>query len=298
MPTPRQVLACAVGRLIQQSGGVVTSLLPPPGGGNVIFETPPPLTERIPEVLRTNGYKVVRLGSTQRLDPHAVREEVHYRLETGQDAVRVVTSPGLADLTQFEVLIPSDQELGQRVIPSGGPSPRKSHGATHWRPSEQEIQKAIFQHLRVRGVPDLFAFHVPNGGYRRRTEGTILNDRRGAGHSRNPSRARVRPRIEGGRRQAYANAIRHHGCHGTSRRCGRPCAGARCGLGAIGGMGAVAGKSSLATMWSMADRRDANCATAHRNIAMAAAKMALQWTTVSIEITRKKEKRRAAITIG
>ena len=101
MATPRQELACTVGRLIQKSGGVVTSLLPPPGGGNVIFKTPPPLTETIPEVLRELGYQVVRLGSTQRLDPHAVREEVHYRLETGQDAVRVVTSPGLADVTQF-----------------------------------------------------------------------------------------------------------------------------------------------------------------------------------------------------
>jgi hypothetical protein len=127
MPTPRQELACAVGRLIQKSGGVVTSLLPPPGGGNVIFETPPPLTETIPEALRELGYQVVRLGITQRLDPHAVREEVHYRLETGQDAVRVVTSPGLADVTQFEVLIPSDKELGERRIPAGPPVPRKKH---------------------------------------------------------------------------------------------------------------------------------------------------------------------------
>ena len=63
-------------------------------------------------------------------------------------------------------------------------------------------------------------------------------------------------------------------------------------------MGAVAGERGLAAMWSMADRRDANCATAHRNIAMAAVKvrivnyrctffiqMHIQWTTVSIEIT-------------
>ena len=45
----------------------------------------------------------------------------------------------------------------------------------HWRPSEQEIQRAVFQHIRARGVPGLFSFHVPNGGYRRRTEAAILN---------------------------------------------------------------------------------------------------------------------------
>jgi hypothetical protein len=39
---------------------------------------------------------------------------------------------------------------------------------------EQEIQKAIFQHLAVHGVQDVFAFHVPNGGWRSRVEAAIL----------------------------------------------------------------------------------------------------------------------------
>jgi VRR-NUC domain len=42
------------------------------------------------------------------------------------------------------------------------------------RRPEQEIQKAIFQHLALRGVPDVFAFHVPNGGWRSRVEAAIL----------------------------------------------------------------------------------------------------------------------------
>jgi hypothetical protein len=40
---------------------------------------------------------------------------------------------------------------------------------------EDAIQRAVFEHIRVRGVPGLVAFHVPNGGYRSRTEAAILN---------------------------------------------------------------------------------------------------------------------------
>jgi hypothetical protein len=36
------------------------------------------------------------------------------------------------------------------------------------------IQRAVFAHLRARGSTGLFAFHVPNGGYRRLTEAAIL----------------------------------------------------------------------------------------------------------------------------
>lgn len=48
----------------------------------------------------------------------------------------------------------------------------------HWRLSEQDIQRALFQHIAARGVPGLFAFHPANGGWRTRTEGAIL---KGAG---------------------------------------------------------------------------------------------------------------------
>jgi hypothetical protein len=40
--------------------------------------------------------------------------------------------------------------------------------------TEQQIQRAVVQHIRARGVPGLFAFHVPNGGYRTRLEGAVL----------------------------------------------------------------------------------------------------------------------------
>jgi hypothetical protein len=39
---------------------------------------------------------------------------------------------------------------------------------------EQGIQRALFQHLRLRGVPGLFAFHPPLGGYRRPIEAKIF----------------------------------------------------------------------------------------------------------------------------
>jgi hypothetical protein len=32
----------------------------------------------------------------------------------------------------------------------------------------------VFEHLRRRGVPGVFAFHPANGGYRRKTEAAIL----------------------------------------------------------------------------------------------------------------------------
>lgn len=39
---------------------------------------------------------------------------------------------------------------------------------------EDQIQRAVFQHIRARGAPGVFAFHVPNGGYRKPREGAIL----------------------------------------------------------------------------------------------------------------------------
>jgi len=39
---------------------------------------------------------------------------------------------------------------------------------------EAAIQRAVFQHIAARGAPNLFAFAVPNGGYRRRIEAAIL----------------------------------------------------------------------------------------------------------------------------
>jgi hypothetical protein len=39
---------------------------------------------------------------------------------------------------------------------------------------EQEIQKALFQHLAVRAASTVFAFHPANGGGRSRVEGAIL----------------------------------------------------------------------------------------------------------------------------
>jgi hypothetical protein len=40
--------------------------------------------------------------------------------------------------------------------------------------SEQQIQRAIIDHLRWRGVPDCFYFHCPNGGWRSAVEAAIF----------------------------------------------------------------------------------------------------------------------------
>jgi hypothetical protein len=43
------------------------------------------------------------------------------------------------------------------------------------RRPEQAVQKALFlDHLRIRGVPGIFAWHTPNGGWRSRVEGAIM----------------------------------------------------------------------------------------------------------------------------
>ncbi len=39
---------------------------------------------------------------------------------------------------------------------------------------EQAIQRAVFQHMAIRGASDCFAFHVPNGGLRSRIEASIM----------------------------------------------------------------------------------------------------------------------------
>jgi hypothetical protein len=39
---------------------------------------------------------------------------------------------------------------------------------------EALIQRAIFQHIRARGVPNMFAFYPANGGYRKPAEAKIL----------------------------------------------------------------------------------------------------------------------------
>jgi hypothetical protein len=47
-------------------------------------------------------------------------------------------------------------------------------GARHRRRPEDAIQRAVFQHLRARAAPGVFAFHVPNGGYRKPVEAAIM----------------------------------------------------------------------------------------------------------------------------
>ena len=42
------------------------------------------------------------------------------------------------------------------------------------RRPEDVIQRAVFQHIRARGVAGLVAIHVPNGGYRRPVEAAIM----------------------------------------------------------------------------------------------------------------------------
>jgi hypothetical protein len=51
-------------------------------------------------------------------------------------------------------------------------------GVRHRRRPEAAIQRAVFQHLRARAAPNVFAFHPANGGYRKPIEAAIM---KGAG---------------------------------------------------------------------------------------------------------------------
>jgi hypothetical protein len=44
------------------------------------------------------------------------------------------------------------------------------------RQPEAAIQRALFQHIRTRGAPGVFAFHPANGGYRKPVEAAIMKD--------------------------------------------------------------------------------------------------------------------------
>ena len=46
--------------------------------------------------------------------------------------------------------------------------------SAHRQRPEAAIQRAVFEHLRMRGAPGVFAFHPANGGYRRPVEAAIL----------------------------------------------------------------------------------------------------------------------------
>ena len=46
--------------------------------------------------------------------------------------------------------------------------------AGHRRRPEAAIQRAVFQHLRARAAPNVFAFHPANGGYRKPIEAAIM----------------------------------------------------------------------------------------------------------------------------
>jgi hypothetical protein len=47
-------------------------------------------------------------------------------------------------------------------------------GARDRRRPEDAIQRAVFQHLRARAAPNVFAFHPANGGYRKPIEAAIM----------------------------------------------------------------------------------------------------------------------------
>lgn len=40
--------------------------------------------------------------------------------------------------------------------------------------NENDIQRSVIAHLKARPAPGVFAFHVPNGGYRKPVEAAIL----------------------------------------------------------------------------------------------------------------------------
>src|SRR5271169_3463158 len=52
--------------------------------------------------------------------------------------------------------------------------PTHSQFGSGMEQSEQQIQRAVFEHLAIRAASAVFAFHPPNGGWRSRVEAAIL----------------------------------------------------------------------------------------------------------------------------
>jgi hypothetical protein len=67
--------------------------------------------------------------------------------------------------------------VGPKLEVSSGLKPRPSSEIAkpaQALPNEQQIQRAVFQNIRARSAPGVFAFHPANGGYRRPIEAKIL----------------------------------------------------------------------------------------------------------------------------
>jgi hypothetical protein len=52
--------------------------------------------------------------------------------------------------------------------------PPAEGAVTHRARPEAAIQRAVFQHLRARAAPGVFAFHPANGGFRKPIEAAIM----------------------------------------------------------------------------------------------------------------------------
>jgi hypothetical protein len=61
-----------------------------------------------------------------------------------------------------------------RYLGTARPATATATGARRRRRPEDAIQRAVFQHLRARAAPGVFAFHPANGGYRKPVEAAIM----------------------------------------------------------------------------------------------------------------------------
>jgi len=80
--------------------------------------------------------------------------------------------------------------------------------------TEQQIQKAVFDHFAWRGAPDAFVCHYPAGGFRRPVDAAILKSlgvvARRARRDRNPQRPRLRDGDQGRGRPRHRDPARDH----------------------------------------------------------------------------------------
>jgi len=65
-------------------------------------------------------------------------------------------------------------EREHRTDSTARPAIATATGARRRRRPEDAIQRIVFQHLRARAAPGVFAFHPANGGYRKPIEAAIL----------------------------------------------------------------------------------------------------------------------------
>jgi hypothetical protein len=96
------------------------------------------------------------------------------RGDGGLQRGRIVSAPSTPLGYVYDGREQPGQDDRRRTIPTRHVKQWDLAASERRRRPEDAIQRAVFQHLRARAAPNVFAFHPANGGYRKPIEAAIL----------------------------------------------------------------------------------------------------------------------------